>query len=404
MGILFFGSRIDAPSQLWMRRMLEGLADDIAVLATDAESARRYSDRFPTLAIRKERLPTWRRIANGMGVTRQPEGTQRGSGALQRAASSAEISIVFVHYLNVATQHAAIWGGLNKPVVVHCHGFDVTWDLRNYRKPRKKIHSARYVREVQALPENVKFIANSVATKRALLEIDVPENRIVVKHLGVEIPASPPEREWRDTRIEVLFLGRLVDCKGPELTIRAFDLACKRGLQGVLRIAGDGRLRRSCERQRSRSAFPDRIKLLGAVDRKTGAELRRRADIFTAHNRTGPITRQTEAFGVSVVEAMADGLPVTTGKSGGVVETIVHGETGLFFAPGDIEAHAQTLLDLAADPALRHEMGRRGWQRARDLFSLDREMRALRKILGISRQVDTPRPEPVPISSSRDAA
>lgn len=404
MGILFFGSHINAPSQLWMRRMLEGLADDVAVLATDAESASHYSDRFQTVVVRKERLPTWRRIVSGMAIKGQPGRKRLGSEALSQAAGSAEISVVFIHYLNAATQHAAIWGALNKPVFVHCHGFDVTWDLRNYRKPRKRIHSAKYIRKIQALPENVKFIANSGVTIRALLEINIPERRIVFKHYGVEIPASPPERRSGDKRIEVLFLGRLVDFKGPELTIRAFDLACRRGLEGILRIAGAGRMQQACELERSRCKFPDRVRMLGAVDRETGVALRRSADIFTAHNRLGPITRQTEAFGVSIVEAMADGLPVTTGRSGGVVETIVHGETGLLFAPGDVEAHAQTLLDLAANPALRQEMGRRGWQRARDLFSLDREMRALRKILGITRQVAASPPKPVPVSSSRDAA
>jgi len=119
------------------------------------------------------------------------------------------------------------------------------------------------------------------------------------------------------------------------------------------------------------------------VDADTGARLRREADIFTAHNCTGEVTNQEEAFGVSFAEASADGLPVVTGRSGGIPEIVEDGVTGILFEPGDVEAHAEALLMLASDPERRARMGEAAWRRARERFPLSNEGPGLRTILGL---------------------
>ena len=86
---------------------------------------------------------------------------------------------------------------------------------------------------------------------------------------------------------------------------------------------------------------------------------------------------------MNIVEAMAAALPVVTGRSGGVCETVVDGETGFLIKPGDVESHAQALVKLAKSPELRGEMGRRGWERAGHLFTIEREMQELLKILRV---------------------
>ena len=52
---------------------------------------------------------------------------------------------------------------------------------------------------------------------------------------------------------------------------------------------------------------------------------------------------------------MAFGLPVITGSSGGVLETVINGETGILFNPGDILSHANAILMLAEDDELRRK-------------------------------------------------
>jgi len=108
------------------------------------------------------------------------------------------------------------------------------------------------------------------------------------------------------------------------------------------------------------------------------------ADIFTQHNIQGEITRQSEAFGVSIIEAMAHGLPVVCTKHGGVIESVVDGETGFMCDPGDIEAQADAFLKLANNIELRQNMGDAGRKRVAEYFNPEQEALQLREIMNIS--------------------
>lgn len=183
------------------------------------------------------------------------------------------------------------------------------------------------------------------------------------------------------TCLTILYLGRLIDCKGPDRVIEAFVEARSRGLQARLIIAGDGPLREKCESIRDRSAFHDSIVFRGAVDEAEGARLLREADIFTAHHCKGPVSNQIEAFGVSIVEAMAAALPVVVGRSGGVPEIVRSGVDGFMVEPGDVQSHAEALLVLGASEETRREMGINGWRRAGECFSEESQISNLRHIL-----------------------
>jgi glycosyltransferase involved in cell wall biosynthesis len=216
-----------------------------------------------------------------------------------------------------------------------------------------------------------------------LLEIGIAEERVTVKHLGVEVTDEPPPERPVEGPLEILYLGRLIDCKGPDLVIQAFERAVDRGLDAHLHMAGDGPLMDLCEALREDSPHRERIHLHGAVDAAHGEELRRRAHLFTAHNQLGPESRQEEAFGVSIVEAMGVGLPVISGRSGSLPELVEDGEQGILVEPGDIEAHAEAFLRLGSDADLRRRMGESGWRRVRERFTFESEMKILRGLLGL---------------------
>jgi len=266
---------------------------------------------------------------------------------------------------------------------VHCHGIDVTWEVYSLKRKWRKLWWGDYVKEVKKLPLNVFFIANSISTKRKLENIGISSERIYVSNPGVPIPLEvkykDPQKKW----LKFLFIGRLIDVKGPDLTILAFERACEMGLNGELILAGDGNLRSVCEKLSDESAFSERIKILGAVSAAEGERLRNEADVFTAHSRKGTDSLQEEAFGVAFVEAMAAGLPVVTGASGSLPEIVRNRIDGILFNPGDIEAHARSLFEIAGNPELRISMGRSAALRAKENYSIEQENRGLIKILGI---------------------
>lgn len=88
----------------------------------------------------------------------------------------------------------------------------------------------------------------------------------------------------------------------------------------------------------------------------------------------------TEAFPLTVVEAMAAGLPVVATGVGGVPEAVADGETGFVVESGRPEALAGALRRLLSDEALRTRMGRLGRERALERFSWDAVAAAMERI------------------------
>jgi glycosyltransferase involved in cell wall biosynthesis len=361
-----------------MRRMLHGLGSDVAIVATNRRPRTLATNRFSVRVIPD--APLVLRAANLLGLLRRFPWKRYQSDRMKRLVSEECVTSVLVHFLTTAVRYFEAWASCDKPVFVHCHGYDVTWDLRRY--DGKTSHSPDYVERVQALPGNVRFIANSLKTKERLRQIGITEDRIRVKYFGVPVREGPRSHQEKE-ECTILYVGRLVDFKGPDLVIQAFELACRRGLSGRLIMVGDGALRATCQSLRARSPYRDRIDMLGARDAAAVARLLSQADIFTAHNCRGAITNQEEAFGVSVAEAMGAGLPVVSGRSGSLPELIHSGVEGILVEPGDVEAHAEALLRLAASHEMRNSMGMNGWSRARTMFSIEREIETLRSILSL---------------------
>jgi glycosyltransferase involved in cell wall biosynthesis len=88
------------------------------------------------------------------------------------------------------------------------------------------------------------------------------------------------------------------------------------------------------------------------------------SDVFVLSSRS-------EGFPVSILEAMAAGLPVVASDVGGVSEAVVDDETGLLVPPGDAAALAAALERLARDPDLAARLGDAGFRRLRERFSWD---------------------------------
>jgi glycosyltransferase involved in cell wall biosynthesis len=83
-----------------------------------------------------------------------------------------------------------------------------------------------------------------------------------------------------------------------------------------------------------------------------------------------------------VMEAMASALPVVSTDVGGVAEMVRNGETGLLVSENDPLATAEAIARLIGDAELARSFGREGRKRAQELFSIEKNVCALRQILG----------------------
>ena len=289
--------------------------------------------------------------------------------------------VILCHYITTAIILWPTLSSLKNKIYVHCHGHDVTWDRRVEKFPLLPAHGFSYKRNARKLIGKVQLIANSMCTKDKLLEFGYPESSITVKHLSVNTDEMCPTEKSKSDNLRILYLGRLIDCKGPLETIKAFEMAADMGLDAHLDVVGDGPMMKTCLRAYKSSPHKNSITIHGSANREKALEFFRSADIFTAHNKMSSKTRQEEAFGVSIIEAMAFGIPVTTGASGGVIETVLHRETGILFNPGDVRAHANALYEIYRDSDLRARLGSNGRRRAVQKFSSKQDKKALHNIL-----------------------
>jgi glycosyltransferase involved in cell wall biosynthesis len=134
-----------------------------------------------------------------------------------------------------------------------------------------------------------------------------------------------------------------------------------------LLIAGDGSERRSLESQVDRSRISG-VHFLGL--RNDVARLRERCGIFLA-------TAPAEPFGLSVVEAMANGLPVVAAGGGGHLETVGRVAPDLLYPPGDADRCAALLTQLASDLDRRRRVGVELRRAQHEFLDLDRHVDGL---------------------------
>tara|TARA_R110002096_G_scaffold393793_2_gene588849 strand:- start:3946 stop:5130 length:1185 start_codon:yes stop_codon:yes gene_type:complete len=394
MKIAFVMNSYNAPSELWLQRLINLLRSDIAFLASTDSDERLWQKEIPVLNL-YHHYPLLKKALMKVGLKRRRSSRERNNEILAEQLKG-DVDIVFVNYLTMAYRLRETLLETQLPVVIHTHGYDTTWNLLSIRTGRK-VHSKEYREFVKHISTKALLIANSEDSIERLTNIGVNENRIFRKVFGVPVELNNSQLR-QGKRVKILFLGRLIDCKGPDLVIAAFERARAAGMSGELIIAGDGYMDITCRLLRNRSEYREDIKLLGNVTPDEGRELRADCDIFTAHNCTGAISNQVEAFGVSIIEAMAAGLPVVTGRSGGVVDSIVDGVTGFMFTPGDVDEHARILIKLANDPELRAKMGNCAIQRVKEHFSLEQERASLMRIMQSATSVVQPPGSHVPSS------
>lgn len=213
------------------------------------------------------------------------------------------------------------------------------------------------------------IIALSEGWRRALLEHIAPNLTIavvpsVISPAFAALAESPAPMKSHNP-CSILFLGSLGTRKGLLDALRAVPLVRRQIPEAQFVFAGTLELGReqelvkhACEEARARggASFPRRVS-----DNEKLA-LYRAASIFI-------LPSYQENFPSSVLEAMAAGLPVVVTPVGALGELLQNGVNGYFVAPGDYQALAQRIVELARDPSLCEVIGSVNRARVRDAFT-----------------------------------
>ncbi len=187
----------------------------------------------------------------------------------------------------------------------------------------------------------------------------------------VELPDLIPQREVR-LSMRLVFLGRMGDRKGSARAVRAVAMLPDTVRPHVeLWLAGDGEVEATRVLVHE-LGLEQQVRVSGWIDAEERNRWLKDADAFILPTRA-------EGVPMSILEAIAWGLPVITTPVGGIPDVIRSGVEGIMVEPDDIQAISEAMRFFVEHPEERLRMGQNARQRARE-FALPEYRRKLRDI------------------------
>jgi glycosyltransferase involved in cell wall biosynthesis len=247
-----------------------------------------------------------------------------------------------------------------RPIVFTEHGRDFP-DYRRW----KRVLANRIL-----LGSRDRFVAVGESVRQALIDYEgLPGQKIEVIYNGSELSAYDPHRPSRNDVRKELGLGpdafvtiqvaRLNRLKDHPTAIRVMERLSATIPRATLLMVGDGEERPAIERLVDELHLQDSVRLLGT--RHDVPQLLQAADIFL-------LTSISEGIPLTLIEAMATGLPCVATRVGGVPEVVIHGQTGLLTESGNVTELVGYLRQLAVDEQMRDRLGHNGYRRAHQRF------------------------------------
>jgi glycosyltransferase involved in cell wall biosynthesis len=332
-------------AQTYVASLLEPLADrfDVVVAAHGdgplRDAARAAGVRFVRLRQVRRPVSLWRDVL----------------GFLELLALVRREHPHIVH-LNSAKAAAlgrpAAWLGRVPIRIYTVHG----WAFRAHGAPASALY--RWAERVLRPLTTVTVCVSDSERGAGLAAHTCEERTTVVIRNGVD-PGGFRAGEAHSGRPRIVTVGRLQAPKDAVTLVRA--LAGLRGRSFEALLVGDGPDRPAVEEEVRRLGLESAVELLG--ERDDVPELLGTADVFV-------LSSNSEGLPLSILEAMAAGLPVVASNVGGVAEVVVDGATGLLVPPGDAQRLAAAIERLLEDPVLRRRLGEAGRIRVAEHFDL----------------------------------
>jgi glycosyltransferase involved in cell wall biosynthesis len=179
--------------------------------------------------------------------------------------------------------------------------------------------------------------------------MNVPAAQLRVVRNGVDLGryAAAARPRSATERPGLIMVGRLDPIKRHDLVLTALA-ELPRELSWKLEIVGDGPERQRLEGLAARLGLDGRVSFLGL--RADIPQLLAAADVFL-------LVSDSEGMSLSLIEAVASGLPVVATDVGNNSELVKHSCNGYVIAPGDRESLGRSLRALLDDPSLRRSFG-----------------------------------------------
>jgi len=262
-----------------------------------------------------------------------------------------------VHFHTKRAHALSLWLGRLHPGIRY-----VVTRRMDYPVRRNRYVDFLYNRRVDGVVAISRKIADLLA------EGGVRREKIRLIPSGIDAAPFPARSAEEPGRVPLIVgtVAVLEERKGHLFLLEAAALLKQQDHPLRYRCAGEGSQRQTLERSALSLGVGGDVEFAGFVGDIPG--FLSSIDVFV-------LPSLYEGLGVSVLEAMAAGLPVVASRAGGLPEIVDDGVTGLLVPPGDAQALAGAIAALISRPALAREMGARGRERVLRHFTIEQTAR-----------------------------
>ena len=244
-------------------------------------------------------------------------------------------------------------GVINGKIVVAFHGNDISRYLQIHGDD---IYSYLFNRADLLQPISHHW-------QEKLITLGCHPDRVLVHHMGIDCDKFMPtgERDHHPEKILIVSVARLVEKKGLSYGIQAVAQLLEKHSQLKLQyyIIGDGVLKTELEQQIKQLKVSEQVKLFGWREQQEVRAIIAQADIFLAPSVTSH-NGDREGIPVSLMEAMAQGIPVVSTYHSGIPELVEDGISGYLVQEKKMVALASKIEHLANNRQIRLKMALAG--------------------------------------------
>ena len=200
-----------------------------------------------------------------------------------------------------------------------------------------------------------------------------PDDKIEIAPTGgLDLMMYNRQCKNSDSSVKIGIIGRFTEAKGYEYFVETAKIVTSSRENICFSIVGDGTYFSKIQNMIKEFDLTDKVKLLGY--RSDIPDLLSEWDIYVQSSLW-------EGLCLTVVEAIASGLPVVATNVGGIPESIIDGYNGFLVPPKNPEALAEKIIELIDNPDLREKMGENGRKIAEEKYSLDNMVKKIEELV-----------------------
>lgn len=249
---------------------------------------------------------------------------------------------------------------MKKKIILHIHGSE----FKKFYDIECNSFIKKYVRNI--LNKANKVIALSDEWKDLLGEI-VDKEKIEILYNSIQVGKVNENKDYK--RNKILFLGRVGERKGVYDIIKLVPKIIERYSDAEFIIAGDGeveQIRKLVEEKQ----LDNNVKILGWTSGEDKINLIREATIYL-------LPSYNEGMPISILEAMANQLPIVSTIIGGIPQLVKDGEEGYLFEAGDLNGFEKAIEKVLSSEKERARLGRNSFDKVDKCFNLEKNINKL---------------------------